>query len=151
MKEYGQHCHGYYFGGFGSGLVVVVELPGAQCRHSQAVWSWHVRKISATSWGDWRIGNTKTWQLQVIYTTYITTFVSRGCEELGSAYQPLKSKMIFGCVSTPRQRGCVNIYGHNHIILVRLIGRSSHNLDIERLIGRSAYLILEGQICLLLC
>ena len=22
MKDYGQHCHGYYFYGFGSGLVV---------------------------------------------------------------------------------------------------------------------------------
>ena len=28
------------------------------------------------------------------------------------------------------------------------MGRSSHHLDMERLIGRSAYLILEGQICL---
>ena len=36
------------------------SLPPFPCRNSQALWSWHVRKISATSWGDWRIGNTKT-------------------------------------------------------------------------------------------
>ena len=36
------------------------SLPPFSCRNSQAVWSWHVRKINATSWGDWRIGNTKT-------------------------------------------------------------------------------------------
>ena len=32
----------------------------------------------------------------------------------GSAYQPLKSKVIFACVSAPRQRGCMNIHSHNH-------------------------------------
>ena len=26
MKDYGQHCHGYYFCGFGSGLVVGGKL-----------------------------------------------------------------------------------------------------------------------------
>ena len=37
----------------------------------------------------------------------------------------------------------------NPLTLQRLI--SSHHLDMVRLIGNSAYLILEGQICLLLC
>ena len=36
------------------------SLPSFSCRSCQAVWSWHVWKISATSWGDWRIGNMKT-------------------------------------------------------------------------------------------
>ena len=61
--------------------------------------------------------------------------------------------MIVGSVSALRQRGCVNIHGQtnkNGFILERLIGISSHHLDMERLIGRSVYLILEGQICLLL-
>ena len=58
-----------------------------------------------------------------------------------SAYQPIKSKVNFCCVFALRQRG----------FLERLICRSSHHLYMERLIGRSTYLILEGQICLLLC
>ena len=41
-------------------LTAGCSLPPLSCRSCQAVWSWHVRKISATSWGDWRIGNTKT-------------------------------------------------------------------------------------------
>ena len=49
------------------------------------------------------------------------------------------------CIFASRERGCVN----NHWLEEEEEkGRSSHHLDIERLIGRSAYLILEGQICL---
>ena len=63
-----------------SALPVQFSMPGClppfSCRSSQAEWSWHVRKISAPSWGDWRIGNTMTCQLQVIYITCITTFES---------------------------------------------------------------------------
>ena len=40
--------------------------------------------------------------------------------------------------------GCVN----NHWLEEENVGRSAHQLDISRLIGRSAYPILEGQICL---
>ena len=36
------------------------SLPPFSYGNSQAVWSWHVWKISDTSGGDWRIGNTKT-------------------------------------------------------------------------------------------
>ena len=46
---------------------------------------------------------------------------------------------------------CPRIGLQRSATLERLIVRSSHHLDMERLIGRSAYLILEGQICLLLC
>ena len=34
--------------------------------------------------------------------------------ETTNSLSPLKSKGIFGCLSAPRQRGCVNIHGHNH-------------------------------------
>mgnify|MGYP007028090400 CR=1 FL=1 len=53
-------------------------------------------------------------------------------------------KTLWLCFCSKRERGCVD----NHPTLVRLIGRSSHHLDMERLIGRSAYLFVEGQICL---
>ena len=55
-------------------LTAGCSLPPLSCRSCQAVWSWHVQKISATSGGDWRIGNTKTCQLQVIYITCIPIF-----------------------------------------------------------------------------
>ena len=53
----------------------------------------------------------------------------------------------FAFIFASIMRGCV----HNHWLEDEKIGRSAHHLDIERLIGRYAYPILEGQICLPFC
>ena len=59
-----------------------------------------------------------------------------------SAYQPLKSKVIFGCVSAPRHRGCVNIHRHNH-------WKSPYSWEVDGQIFTSPrYGEVDWQICL---
>ena len=73
------------------------------CRSSQSVWSWHVQKISATSWGDWKIGTTKTCQLQVIYNLYYYIWNSSPPMSLVSAFL---NRMVLLSGGVSRGRVC---------------------------------------------
>ena len=68
----------------------------------------------------------------------------------GTVYQPLENNVSMPvnihATSLSRNRNPAK----NQLTLERLIARYTHPLEMDRLIGRSAYLILEGQICLLL-
>ena len=71
------------------------------------------------------------------------------------AYQPIKNKVIFADyaleyssnLSVSEQKHSKNLSYSFEVVK----GRYAHHLDMERLIGRFAYLVLERQICLLLC
>ena len=65
---------------------VFPDMSASHCLGTSA-WEWRQWAAGSLAWatalnslssgGDWRIGNTKTWQLQITYITCITTFAFR--------------------------------------------------------------------------